>query len=198
MENSIEKKPTERSLQDYLSLGYIYLLIMGIIREVIYYGCLEVNILSYSNVLDLLLSPLVFLSSNPKVIFSLLFFLVVIYFFNKSKNKKKLEDDLIPESEKVIIRNEILMGTLFLLALGIFAFFIGTGIGGGFKDAKKLKNGEFETSHQITFLPAEKLKVKLIGNNSQYIFYVLENEKHITISPIVGNMKKIIKLPSKE
>jgi len=34
-------------------------------------------------------------------------------------------------------------------------------------------------------------KVKLIELNSQYIFYVIENEKKVSISPISGNIKTI-------
>ncbi|MFK8006935.1 MAG: hypothetical protein AB8H03_11210 [Saprospiraceae bacterium] len=197
MEKSTKKESNERNLQDYLSLGYIYLLILGIGREVIYYRFLDVNILSYSNVLDVLLSPIVYLSSKPIIVLLFIILTAVIYFINKANYKKKLKDDSISESGKVTAKNEILKGTLILLSLGIFGFFIGTGIGSGISYGSKLKKGEFEASHQITFLSDKELSVKLIGNNSQYIFYVLENEKQVTISPISGNVKMISKLPPK-
>lgn len=198
MEHNSEKQSKERSIQDYLSLGYIYLLVLGISREVIFYGFLDVNILSYSNVLDVLLSPIVILTSKLKVLLGLIVFAVLIYFLGKRQTKKKLDDNSISDSERIEIKNEALQGTLFLLALGVFAFFIGTGIGSGFKHSGELKKVEFEASHNITFLPSEEVKVKLIGNNSQYIFYVMENEKHVTISPIEGNVKSIEKFYSEE
>jgi len=47
-------------------------------------------------------------------------------------------------------------------------------------------------------LPEKEVEVKLIGSNSQYIFYVLENDNEVSISPIQGNVKTIKKLPKEE
>ena len=61
-----EPRPAgEYGLQDYLSFGYLYLLLLGIVSESIYYGLLGVSVLSYSDVLDVLLSPLTQLENEP-------------------------------------------------------------------------------------------------------------------------------------
>jgi len=196
MADSNEKQPSGRSIQDYLSIGYIYLLILGISRDVIYYWFLDVNILSYSNVLDVLLSPIIFLASKPEVVLGLIIFGVFIYFLNEKLTKKKLtESDSISDIEKTVLKKEATTGTLVLIALGFFGFFMGTGIGSGHRHGGKLENAEFEATHQITFLPKEEIQARLIGNNSGYIFYVLENGKQVKISPIQGNVKTIEKIP---
>lgn len=198
MESNTEKQTAESSIQDYLSLGYLYLLALGIIREVIYFGFLDINILSYSSVLDVLLSPLVVMTKNPKVGIGLIFFAIVIYFLNGYLFKKQQNVSLESSSpnKKEFTKSEITQGSIFLFSLFIFAFFVGTGIGAGYKDSKKLEKGEFEISHKITFIDQEKIEVKLLASNSQYIFYVLGNEKSVSISPISGNVKKIEKLAS--
>jgi len=73
MESNNGKQNTERSIQDYLSLGYIYLLLLGICRELIFYGMMDINIFSYSSVLDVMLSPLIVLGSKLKVVLEVFF-----------------------------------------------------------------------------------------------------------------------------
>lgn len=63
-------------VQDLLSLGYVYLLILGLARDTIYYGFLDVNILSYSSIGDILISPLAYLTRHPVQI---VVFLVLVW-----------------------------------------------------------------------------------------------------------------------
>ena len=63
----------------------------------------------------------------------------------------------------------LVMGVLF--ALGIFGFYIGTGLGGGYKMSKKIKNGEIEYKDQIRFISGEQIQAKIVGTNSAYVFY---------------------------
>ncbi len=60
-EQSEIKESTQRSIQDYLSLGYLYLVVVGILFDAIFYGILGINIIHYSSILDVLLSPIAFL-----------------------------------------------------------------------------------------------------------------------------------------
>ena len=52
------------TIQEYLSLGYLYLLILGVISDAIYYQFLHINILHYTTVLDVLLSPIARITSH--------------------------------------------------------------------------------------------------------------------------------------
>ena len=198
MEKEIEHLSDETSLQDYLSMGYLYLLALGIFREVIYYGFLDVNILSYSDVMDVLLSPLAFLSKDLKVSGMLIGFGIAIYFLSKYNHKKKQKETANSTDENPPPKPDFIKGTILLMALGFLAFFFGTGIGAGFKHAKKLKNGGFENTHRLIFSDTEEMNVRMIGSNSQFVFYVMEDEKQVSISPIEGNVKQIQKLESED
>jgi hypothetical protein len=197
MKESTKKQKTERTIQDYLSLGYLYLLIIGILREVVFYRFLDINILSYSSVLDVLLSPLEYMAKHPSTVIILIgiavvayYFIKIIIYFQKKKQKK------IPTSEtkKIGIKVDTGNGIIALLAIMIFSFFIGTGIGAGYNSGQKLIAGTHQPTHQLIFIDGDKKEVKLIGNNSQYVFYVLENAKQVSVAPIPGNIKTIDKL----
>ena len=191
MENKTEKQESNTSLQDYLSLGYLYLLILGILHEMIFYGFLDINILSYSSVIDILLSPLAFLGGNPKLVGYLIVFWFVLYFLLPYLNKWNKAYALKKGSEQVEFTG--LTGLLFLYAVMLFGFFIGAAIGAGPQTNNQIKNGDFKLTHQLTFSDNSKTLVRKIGNNSQYIFYVEKNTTKILISPIAGNIKKIEK-----
>jgi len=189
MENKTEKQESNTSLQDYLSLGYLYLLILGVFHEMIFYGFLDINILSYSSVVDILLSPLVFLGDNLKLVGGLIISGVVLYYmmpylnkWNKAYSKKK-------EGEEVEFIGAAAF--MFLYALMLAGFFVGAAIGDGPGVKREIKNGDFKLTHELTFSDDSKTLVGKIRNNSQYIFYVEEDATKISISPINGTIKKI-------
>ena len=53
-----------KEIQGIVTLGYIYLILMGILNESLYYNQLGVNILNYSDVLDILISPIAKMTSS--------------------------------------------------------------------------------------------------------------------------------------
>jgi len=197
MENEPEKQETNRSIQDYLSLGYLYLLALGMFKDVIYYGFMDVNILSYSSVLDVLLSPFVELGKNPITLVAILIIAFSFYKWVQYKVKKEKEKEETQEEKGIKIKSSV-DTFLVLTAFGIFSFFIGNGLGGGHKYGEKLDAGSFDMTHQLIFTDKEKLPVKLLGNNSQYVFYVIEKGTQVSIAPISGNIKKIEKLPKQK
>ena len=93
---SENKATNRRSIQDYLSLGYVYLVVVGIILDAIFYGILGINIIHYSSVLDVLLSPVAFFTDSIIVIamiggVALLFFGMGRWnkkYHEKNKNKE--------------------------------------------------------------------------------------------------------------
>lgn len=195
------KVTNQRSLQDYLSLGYLYLLILGIFKDAIYYGCLGVNIINYSSVQDILLSPIIHLTSDikrfliffvgfPLVAFSIGYMAKKFHDNNRNKDwyrtKKNFEKWDRQYSEENFFN--------FLISVMLFALFggfIGFGLGNGQKKAEKLSTQKLEMDHQITFVNEEQLKINLLGHNSEYLFYAAENDTTVTIVPIQGNIKKI-------
>jgi len=194
-----ETKP--RGIQDYLSLGYLYLLVLGIFKDALYYGHLGINIINYASVQDILLSPIIHLTSDIKRF--LIFFVgiplialgigyVAKKYHDTNKNKdwyrakknfEKWDKQYDEENTKIFF--------ISVMLFAMFGAFIGFGLGSGQKKAEKLSAQKLEMNHQITFADNKILKVNLLGHNSEYLFYAAENDTTVTIVPIQGNIKKI-------
>jgi len=76
----------------------------------------------------------------------------------------------------------------------LFIFFLGTAVGGGPKAARMVKDKAFEANHRIVFNDNETVMVRLLGQNSQFLFYVQPKSDKVIIAPIQGNIRKIEKL----
>jgi len=66
-----------QEIQGFLSVGYIYLIVMGILNETLYYSQIGIDILNYSSILDVLISPISRLTSS---ISRLLIFIIIVFF----------------------------------------------------------------------------------------------------------------------
>ncbi len=197
MANETENKRSKASIQDYVSLGYLYLLILGIIHDVLRYGFAGINIMSYSTVLDVLLSPVVALTKSIKSILVIAIVITIIAVIHNYINKKRNKSTAKSDSKKMDFKKDP-EGFLKMLAVMIMCFFLGVGLGAGGGLARQLKNKDFKLNHRLTFTNKDVLDVKLIGTRSQYIFYVKENEDKVTITPISGNILSIQKLDEPE
>jgi len=200
-EQQENKATNQRSLQDYLSLGYLYLLILGIFKDAIFYGYLGINIINYSSVQDILLSPIIHLTSNLKQ-FLILFVGIPLIAFGVGYIAKKYHDinknkDWYKAKKNYEKWNKVYGGEnsydylMTLTSLTLFGAFIGFGLGSGQNKAAKLNAQKLEMNHQITFVDEKILKINLLGHNSEYLFYAVENDTIVTILPIQGNIKKI-------
>lgn len=196
----------DSSLQDFLSIGYIFLLVLGILKDTVYYWFIDVHILAYSSVLDVLLSPIIFLTQSVITVIVTIAMVWGLYWhikhgasvhekyrtkwwYRKFTNVEKL-DQKYAQPQKI---NQLIR----LTAITFICFYFGAAIGGGAKVSKNLKNGTLESDHELTFQDKRVEKVKLIGQNSQYVFYVLEGSGRVSISPIQGNVTKFEQLEGK-
>ncbi|MGJ8592314.1 MAG: hypothetical protein ACSHXF_07185 [Aquaticitalea sp.] len=200
----IEKKPSPAlGLQDYLSIGYVFLLILGVCHETIYYKFLGINILDYSSVLDVLISPISVMSGNLLLGLAVLAVMLLGYGYVKllpryykwlgtkkkyqeGKNKLKLEK----ANDMVKSKN----GPLIMSSFYIFCVFIGLGIGRGQKVNRILDEKEITLTHIITFDSGDTQKIRMLGKNSLYVFYVTAAKEEVSIAPIEGNIKLFQKL----
>jgi hypothetical protein len=66
-------------IQGLLPLGYLYLIILGLLKESILFYQLGVNILKYSSITDILISPIADMASSPILI--IIIISVVLIFF---------------------------------------------------------------------------------------------------------------------
>lgn len=196
-------KEKNLSIQELLSLGYIYLLTLGIISDAIYYSFFKINILEHATVLDVLLSPLAQLT---EIIFAPAVLVVSIGFVyywtmvlapryhQKHRNKKwyrKLSTTSIEKLDKRYAAPPSTNRILVFSAGLILTFYIGLGVGKGWKAASVMKKGEVESDHKIVFRDGQATHAKIIGQNSLYLFYIIENENSITVTPIDENVKQI-------
>lgn len=195
----IEKE--KLGLQDYFYIGYLYLIILGIVSDAIFYGIFGVSYLNYTTILDALISPISLLTNNWKISLFLgfMFWLMYLYFtkwmfrfyaylrekkwyrkmYNIEKWDKKYE--LLKEKKNII------PGMMFIF----FLLFISmrTGMGIGMK--QKYTNKEIIPNYTLIFKDNTKLDVRKIGQNSAYFFYFIPGEKVITATPITDNLKQI-------
>lgn len=187
-------------LQDYLSIGYIFLLVVGVFNETIYYKFLGINILEYSSILDVLISPIAVMLGNLILAFAVLAVILFMYiyvktgprYYNWLATKKKYQEGknkLKLEKSKALLESK--NGLLILIAIAIFSMFIGLGIGRGQKTQQKIQKGDIKMTHSITFNNGDQQKVKILDKNSLYVFYVTPENREITIAPIESNIHLI-------
>jgi len=206
IQEPITKNESKLSLQDYLSIGYVFLLILGVLHEVVYYKFLGVNILEYSSILDVLISPIAVIAGDLKLLIAIIICIVLAVVYAKllpkyytwlSKKEKYQSGKKKAKLEKTLNSFKSSSKQLVIIMIGLYIIggFIGFGIGRGGKMKKRIENGKIKITHQLTFESGENHNIKMLGKNSLYVFYVKENEKDILISPIEGTIKiiKIIK-----
>jgi heme/copper-type cytochrome/quinol oxidase subunit 2 len=180
-----------RSVSDYLALGYLYLLLLGIASDSIFYGLLGINIISYSSVLDVLLSPIARITSN--LVIPILVIVLPVFSFFYLKLIRRIQEKKSQKNNKPNKLMTIPLQTLwiFFSALIIFSAFIGYGFGGGSRIKERMHTSDLRLEHRIMFINKERVDVELVGNNSGYVFYIEAGNRHVTASPIPGNIQKI-------
>ena len=202
-ETNKEKEKSNLVIQDYLSIGYIYLLVLGVVYQTIYYKFLDINILEYSSVLDVLISPVAIITENLWLSIVLVIALLLTYLYKiflpryykflgkkqkykSGKNKLKLDKALRGVESNAF--KYVMSGIM------IFSVFIGMGIGRGAKTKKRINKDEIKHTHKLIFEDNKTEKIKMLGKNSLYVFYVTKGKGEVSISPIEGNIKAIKKL----
>ncbi|MES2796901.1 MAG: hypothetical protein V4683_13100 [Bacteroidota bacterium] len=196
----LEKNPY--GLQEYLSIGYIYLIILGILSDVIYYRFFNINILPYSSLSDIIMAPINTLTNDIRLLIAVIVMIIAIYFFyakflpsfhQKNRDKSWYRKTIIDIEKADKGYASLKEGkSLFTLVFTFFTLmFLGIKIGSGMSLKSKIETGEIKLSHIIVSNDNTEKHVKIIGQNSSYIFYVAENQTDVTIIPISGNIKEI-------
>jgi hypothetical protein len=201
----INIQESKLGLQDYFYIGYLYLIILGVVSDAIFYGIFGVSYLNYTTILDALISPVSLLTNNWKISLFLLlmFWLMYLYFtkwmflfYKKLRTKKwyakvyNIEkwDKRYEELEK---KKNIIPGMMFVFFLLFVSMRTGMGIGMKYKYTNK----EIVPDHTLIFKDNSKLDIRKIGQNSAYFFYFIPGEKVLTATPIADNLKQIKRLP---
>ncbi|MGB3607349.1 MAG: hypothetical protein WA775_10920 [Psychroserpens sp.] len=202
MEKENEKKPVD--VQGLLSLGYIYLLILGIIHNAVYYNLLDIQYLEHSSILDVLISPINVITSSLKsaliflaiVVLSLLYVrgLIPLVVRWRRKQKKYQSGKKLDQINGLDHLAKNRYASLVIMAIFIFGYFVGFGYGRGIKYNLAIAENTIENDYRIDFINSKSIDVKILGKNSLNVFYISQGEKQISISPIDGNVMTIRKL----
>lgn len=183
-------------LQNLLPLGYLYLVILGILKESVFFYQLGISILKYSSIMDILISPIADITSEPVIFLSIVFIVSFTYFYVKflAKNRDKpwikkfllfnswfqQRQEMTDEQLKKFIDNQMRL----TIVLGIAGFFIFGGWGQGDKVRQLILNDKLRYNTRIYFNTGQTEEVYLIDSNSAYYFFVAKGSKDIQIAPI--------------
>lgn len=184
---SIEK------IQTILPIGYLLLVVLGIIKESVFFYQIGINILKYSSIMDILISPLATLTLHPIVLISVIILFVLHFylpkFLFKHSDRKwvqkafelKVNKDETSEQELKNLYNFIAIKTLIGVLL---SFFLGFGIAGGYGVSKKIQENKLDYNYKLNFTTGESEEINIIGSNSVYYFYVSKGNKNVKIAPV--------------
>ncbi|AZJ31552.1 hypothetical protein SAMN05444344_2031 [Tenacibaculum mesophilum] len=192
--------------QEYLSVGYIFLIALGLVSDTIFYRYLDIDYLQYITITDTLLSPISLLANNWALSVILIVFSMSLYFL--IKNSVKIEEILKRvkwlkkriEANKKAKRKEYDNKSAFIVSVFImvFSLLLGFRLGMGINYKKRLAEGRLKNNITLVFKDDSQLKAKKIGQNSAYIFYVEEGNTFVTVTPILENIKQIKTIQKEE
>ncbi|MXN93003.1 hypothetical protein GR160_17390 [Flavobacterium sp. Sd200] len=180
-------------IQTLLPLGYLYLILLGLLDESIQYYQLGINILNFSSITDILLRPIAEMFSGPiLLIVSISFFLLLFVIQNfivqqvyKNRNRKILGRIRYNETtSKKEIKKAIFPIFILFFAFELLTIFVGIGLGGGEKIAKAIKTKNFTYNYRVNFSSGKTEDVYLFDMNSLYYFYTTKDSNNIKIAPV--------------
>lgn len=186
-----------QSIQGVLSVGYIYLILMGILNETLFYNQIDIDILSYSSIIDVLISPISKLTTS-KAGFGFFLFFLLLLFILPSKLAKKHQTEWFKKTFKTEHEmgyqdavNLVFKSLVFVSSMGLFGFYVGTGAGAGYKLTQKIKENKLDYKDTIYFTNGDISQVELVGKNSTYLFYMTKGKQTVLVTPISGVVKAI-------
>jgi uncharacterized RDD family membrane protein YckC len=191
-------------IQGLLPLGYLYLIILGLLKESILFYQLGVNILKYSSITDILISPIADMASSPILIIIIISVVLIFFLFQvfiiKNREKtwcKKLLGNykISPETEQKELKKAIIPVFAILVAIELLALFVGLGIGEGRIIKKRIETQNLKYNYTITSESEGPTEIYMIDINSTYYFYVTKGNKNIKIAPVgkINGLEVLVK-----
>ncbi|RXM50218.1 MULTISPECIES: hypothetical protein [unclassified Chryseobacterium] len=187
-------------IQRSLPFGYLFLVVMGILKESVFYYQIGINILKYSTIMDILISPIATLTSHPVILIALIVIIVFSFafpsFLSKQSNQNKkwaqkmaaLKDH--ENMSKEAVENHFTNMFVRFTAMMLLSFFVGIGWGEGMGLTKKIKEKSLKYDYTLNSGDENPEQIYLIGSNSMYYIYLVKGNNTIKIAP-VGSIKSI-------
>ncbi|MDR2236418.1 MAG: hypothetical protein LBE92_09855 [Chryseobacterium sp.] len=182
-------------IQGLLPLGYLYLIVLGLLKESIMFYQLDINILKYSSLTDILLSPVADMITNPILIVMILVMILIFFalqvFVIKNSHKNWAQKLLMSyrinaDPDKRELRKAMIPVFAALVAFELLSLFVGLGLGGGNRIKKRLESQNLNYNYRLTTGSDAPAEIYMIDINSTYYFYVKKGEKQIRIAPVGG------------
>lgn len=180
-------------IQNLLPLGYLFLVILGVVKESIFYYQIGINIIRYSSIMDILISPIATITSHP-VIFIFIIVLFIFYFnlpkillqnedkkgLHKLFGSKNIKTEL-SENKRLENYNNLAIESLSVFLISIF---LGYGLADGRFTSENIKNNKISYAYKLNFSDEKSENVYIIGSNTAYYFYLSEGSPTIKIAPV--------------
>ncbi|MGG7471211.1 hypothetical protein ACVVIH_21975 [Chryseobacterium arthrosphaerae] len=187
-------------IQRSLPFGYLFLVVMGILKESVFYYQININILKYSTIMDILISPIATLTSHPIVLITVIAVVIFSFAFPSYLSKQSLKNNQwalkmssLKEHQSMTkdeVENHFTNMFIKFLAMMLLSFFVGIGLGEGWGLTKKINENRLNYGYKLNYNDESSEQVYLIGSNSMYYIYLVKGNKTIKISP-VGAVKSI-------
>lgn len=182
----MSKKPILDS-QAYITLGYLMIVIIGMMFEYSYFSKFSINIFEYADVLDFLLAPV----KHIEVVgFAIATFIIVYIFFRLDK----LWQDRSPDTHKrfnfgmtkefAIKYRPVMFGVTLILYFFIAADRYGRIMYKKYQESTERLEVVYESDQRV-------ISGKLIGKNTDYIFLETDVSEIIAI-PVDADVQEII------
>ncbi len=173
--------------QTYVTLGYLIIVVIGMMFDYDYYNRFSINIFEYADILDFLLAPV---KNLQLMIFAFGSFLVVLLFF-------RLDKLWMTKSPKTYKRMNFGMGVNsaskyrpFMIGVSIVGYlyiasvFYGERMYNNYQEEADMIEVIYESNQRV-------LKGKLIGKNTDYIF-LESNDKSVRAIPVSSDVQEIV------
>lgn len=191
-------------LLQYLPLAYLFLVILGILKESLFYFHLNVSIMNYTSIVDVIMSPIAELTSNISVIIGCFSYILLTYIFitfvkknnDKKWNYKFTGDKNMSEYTESVKNEKYVILFINYLAFGFIGYFIAFGYMNGKKVADSMANNTLQYEDQLYMNSGVEKKCHILGLNSQY-YFIVNKTNQIEIVPL-GSVSSLINKPDKK
>ncbi|MCP2027712.1 hypothetical protein L1276_002872 [Flavobacterium sp. HSC-32F16] len=185
-------------VQSWLPLGYLFLIILGITKDGIFYYQLGINIIRYSSIMDILISPIAAVTSHPVFFITILVLFVFFYklpqILVNNEDKKWIHkmfgmesdnpnfDQLSDDDRKVYYTDN----SISFLSFFLVCVFLGYGFADGRSISNKIKNNKLTYDYKLNYNDKESENAYIIGSNTAYFFYLTQENPNIRIVPVAS------------
>lgn len=187
----INKLFKDLGIQDYITLGYLYLVLLGVVNIVIYYSSFDINIFDYISITDILLAPINMLFLNYKftaliiVVIGIVSYVLKFVFWGINQLIKEIANKFNKPSKGIVYQPMFAFILLFSYIFLILSSNMAKGM------SSKVATKSYKLNTTLTFADNTHQDVFVIATTSVYLFYVEKGEDVVSIMPISGNIKSI-------